>query len=139
VMQRRKRVLIWKDFKEWEPALEGMYADVLTAERQAKIRQSPRSVEDAEDHVGCQQLMGRSLDDIIASEKIDEFRRLYSHIRVFPEVTLCGRDEGTDTPETGVPASTEYLSLSKLLVIEVAGSAGVHISHQTFLRAASLP
>ncbi len=45
-----------------------------------------------------------------------------------PDVTLYGPDEEADTPGAGVSAATEYDSLSKLLIIEVAGPAGVRIS-----------
>jgi len=46
----------------------------------------------------------------------------------WPDVALYGREEGTDTSQMGVPASMEYLPLSKLLIIEVAGPARVCIS-----------
>ena len=45
-----------------------------------------------------------------------------------PDVTLYGPDEEADTPGAGVPAITEYDSLSKLLIIDVAGPVGVRIS-----------
>jgi hypothetical protein len=54
--------------------------------------------------------------------------------RRLPDVTLYGLDE-----ETGTPASTEYLPLSGLLIINAAGPAGVRISPRTSPRMISLP
>jgi len=56
-----------------------------------------------------------------------------------PDVTLCGLDESTDAPEMGMPASTEYLPLARLLIIDVAGPARVRISPRLSSRAKSLP
>ena len=77
------RVFIWKDFNEWKPGLEAMFPGILTPELQAKVRQEATLVRHSDDAEPFEQLSGHSLDDIITTDKIDKFRRLYSHIRVF--------------------------------------------------------
>ncbi|MGE5293555.1 MAG: hypothetical protein ACM3VT_01875, partial [Solirubrobacterales bacterium] len=56
-----------------------------------------------------------------------------------PDVTVCERDEGTDTSEGGMPASAEYLPLSKLLVIDVAGPVSIGIRGWMSFTATSTP
>lgn len=76
-------VFIWKDFKEWKPALEAMFPDILTPELEEKVRQLTPPVKYRDDSGLFEQLSGYSLGKIVTRDKIVEFRRLYSHIRVF--------------------------------------------------------
>jgi hypothetical protein len=79
----RDRVFIWKDFKEWKPALEGMFPDILTRELEAKVRQQKPRVEDDEDSGPFEQVSGHSLDESITHDKISEFGLLYPHVRFY--------------------------------------------------------
>ncbi len=56
-----------------------------------------------------------------------------------PDVTLHELDDGIDISQTGVPASTEYLPHPGLLIVDVAGPAGVRISRPLSPRSPSLP
>lgn len=44
-----------------------------------------------------------------------------------PDVIVYGDGEGTDTSEGGMPASVEYLPVSRLLIIDVTGPASIGI------------
>jgi len=72
---------VWKAFVEWKPALEAMFGDILTTEIEAKARQNATHIESGE--MGYRELLGQPTEPIITNNKIDEFRRRYSHMRAY--------------------------------------------------------
>ena len=78
-----RHVFIWKDFKEWKSALESMFKDILTPELKAKLKKNREIVEYCDNQTECEEFIGKSFDSIINYQKIDEFRKQYSHIRTY--------------------------------------------------------
>ncbi len=86
VSPKNNRIFIWKDFSEWKPDLEGMFPNLLTQKLKDKARQSTTDIKDDEDIDVLDILSDYSIEslvDLITTEKINEFRPLYSHIRVY--------------------------------------------------------
>lgn len=83
VSPKGNHVFIWKDFSEWKPALESMYLAILTPELEDKVRRRTPPVKYRNDSELFKELSSRELDEIVTSDKIDEFRGRYSHIQVF--------------------------------------------------------
>ncbi|HUX01268.1 MAG TPA: hypothetical protein VMY35_09865 [Phycisphaerae bacterium] len=79
--QKTILLFMWKAFAEWKPALEEMFGDILTPEFEAKARQNATDIES--DYIGYKELVDRPIEAIITDNKIAEFRRRYSHIRVY--------------------------------------------------------
>ncbi len=80
---QNNRVFIWKAFREWKPVLEDMFGDILTPELEAKVKQNRAIVKCCDDPEAFEQLAGQSVEAMITTEKINEFRQRYSHIRVY--------------------------------------------------------
>ncbi len=78
-----KRVFIWKDFREWKLALEGMFKDILTLGLKAKIKKNRAIVEYCDDPETFEKLAGQPIKTMITAKKINEFRQRYSHIRFY--------------------------------------------------------
>ena len=86
VSSKNNRVFIWKEFTEWKSALEGMFPDILTPELEDKARKNAALVKYYDDPEPFEELSGHSTDSLVSLmdwDKTNEFRRLYSHIRVF--------------------------------------------------------
>ncbi len=83
VSSENSHIFIWKDFSEWKLALEDMFKDILTPELETKAKQNAANIEGYDDGVECKKLIGQSIEQMITTEKINEFRRRYSHIRVY--------------------------------------------------------
>lgn len=81
--QKNSRIFIWKAFSEWRSVLEDMYRDILTPELEAKVRQSATDIKHGDDTETFEKLSGHLIDSMITTEKINEFRQRYSHIRVY--------------------------------------------------------
>lgn len=76
-------VFIWKDFKEWKPALESMFQDILTPELEAKAQKHRASVKNYYPLEAFEKLIKMPTDTMFTTKKIDEFRERYSHIRTY--------------------------------------------------------
>jgi hypothetical protein len=76
-------VLIWKDFGERKSALEDMFKDILTPKLKTKIKKNRAIVKYYDDRIECENLIGHSIEAMITTKKINEFRQRYSHIRVY--------------------------------------------------------
>ena len=75
-------VFIWKDFKAWKLILEDIFGDILTPALEAKVVESRKAVQYFNGWA-YKDLVGRSTEDMITVQKINEFRQQYSHIRVY--------------------------------------------------------
>jgi hypothetical protein len=83
VSSEDKRILVWKNLSEWKSVHEGMFLKILNPELEANIRNNASSVKCQDDPEAFEKLSGHSIESIITTEKVEEFRRLYSHIRVY--------------------------------------------------------
>jgi len=79
----KHRVFEWKAFTEWKPVLEGMFRDILTPDLKVKIKKNRYIVQYRDDPEAFETLASQSIKAMITMEKISEFRRRYSHIRVY--------------------------------------------------------
>jgi len=83
VSSENSHIFMWKDFGEWKSELEGMFKDILTPEFEAKVKQNRAIVEYCDAPEAFEKLASQSIVSMITTEKINEFRRRYSHIRVY--------------------------------------------------------
>jgi hypothetical protein len=60
-----------------------MFKDILTPEFEAKVKQNRAIVEYCDDPEAFEKLAGHSIGSMVTTEKINEFRQRYSHIRVY--------------------------------------------------------
>lgn len=75
-------VFKWKDFAQWRPVLEGMFGGILaTPEVQARAGQA--DTEYGLSSVDFEKITGHSVDSLLNSDAVTEFRRLYPFIRVY--------------------------------------------------------
>jgi len=83
VSSENSRVFMWKAFGEWKSSLKDMFGDILTPELEAKVKHNRAIVEYCDDPEAFEKLAGHSIDLMVTTEKINEFRQRYSHIRVY--------------------------------------------------------
>ncbi|MBN2591156.1 MAG: hypothetical protein JXA96_14915 [Sedimentisphaerales bacterium] len=81
-MTDSKNIFIWKNFTEWKPVLEKMFPDILTDEFIDKIKQNKNLIKYHDDPI-FDELANKEMDSIVTYKKIVEFRRHYSHIRMY--------------------------------------------------------
>jgi len=108
----------WKAFREWSVVLEHMFGRVLIPELEAKIRQNAPRIKHRDDREAFEELTGLSIDAMITTERLNEFRRRYSHIRVYH---ACRPDNVSTYYEKGLFLRNKNVQIERFRSIFLSG------------------
>ena len=109
-------VFVWKAFAEWRPFCLDIFGDVLTPDLEAKVRQNAKDLQKG--HIGLAELIDHPIGSDAADDRIADFRRRYSQIRVFH---ACRPDDVASYYEVGLLCGDKIALIERFRTIFLNG------------------